>query len=216
MNLESGSARISLFRESYSYLHEEEAFDGKGDRTEVMNISWTYDMEEGGGIISEEYIYLEDIRRMNQALKKLEYGTEESLQMDLYGPYEMSPLIRLEIGKTGECYLVTMQVYHAVLDEYITASVQMAAAEWKVFSDEWRDWGRKRSPWLGDQVQVHLYDGVEKVRPEKVGTVIEVIPHEKHPRVAVGCLETDWQGKKWIDARIYEADHVEKLSSPHS
>ena len=68
MYIISQDTKVFIERVYYCFLSAESDFSSHADRIEIMKIDWNYSNSHGWSSISEEYIFVNDINKMTQAV----------------------------------------------------------------------------------------------------------------------------------------------------
>lgn len=214
MTFESHDTRITIECDHYCFVSDEPHHSSNGDRVEIMKIYWNYSNPDGWGSISEEYIFVDDIKELNKKLKELEYGVRDSLDMDFYGLYKEIPFISLHIKRSEFLYSVDLKVYDGTFSEYIAVCCPLSEGEWQSCADELMGWGKKYSLRLGDKVETLIHHDDSIFPLGRIGEVTEIYPEtEQGPAcVAVSFTDIGWDKKPYQNTRLYDFDEVRRVA----
>lgn len=214
MYFESDDTKITIECDYHCFMPLANNDSTKDGRVEIMKVYWNYSNPDGWGTISEEYIFADDIKRLNQELKELEFGVRDSLYFDFYGCYKECPFISLRLIKAETVYSVDLKVYNGNFSEYISVSCSLTEDNWKLCSDELMGWGKKYPLRLGDKVEtlIHYDDSIFPLG--RVGEVTEIYPETEKSSayVAVSFTDIGWDKKPYQNTRLYDFDEVKRVA----
>lgn len=142
MTFTSGKTSISLTYVRCRFIKTEDKVFSKCGTTKVLDISFSYVSPDGFGLILEEYVRVDDIFKMIQGLKRLEFGVTDSFQMEFFGSCQTHPLITVQLDKTAFSYHLDLKVYDAVFEDDISVNRMYTLEEWEPYSVRLAELGR--------------------------------------------------------------------------